>query len=90
MKDDRIVQFLNARKNRRKARIEYIIVPFNGIRQMNGPYAGLSGDAVQFLQSEFGVADRQFGGDDKTVGIFLVDLNAGVIDDLREMRALLR
>src|SRR5208283_2577580 len=31
MKDDRVVQFLNARKNRRKAGIEDVIVPFHGI-----------------------------------------------------------
>ena len=90
MKDDRIVQFLNARKNRRKAWIEYVIAPFDGIRQVDGAHAGLSGDAVQLLQGEFGVANRQLDADDKAVGIFLVDLNAGVIDDLREMRALLR
>src|ERR1700693_1684988 len=89
MKDDRIVQFLNARKNRRKAWIEYIVAPFDGIRQVDGPYAGLSGDAVQLLQGEFGVADRQLEGNDKAVGIFLVDLNASVVDDLRKMRALL-
>ena len=55
---------------------------------MDGTYAGLSGDAVELLQGEFGVADRQLDANDKAVGIFLVDLNAGVIDDLREMGAL--
>ena len=89
MKDDRIVQFLNARKHQRKARIEYIIVPFDGIRQMDGSHAGLSGDAVQLLQGEFGVADRQLDADHKAVGIFPVDLDAGVVNDLREMRTLL-
>src|SRR3984893_17567727 len=89
MKDDRIVQRLNTRKNRCKAWIEYIIVLFHGIRQVDGPYAGLSGDAVQLLRGEFGVADRQLEGNDKAVGIFLVDFNARVIDDLREMRPLL-
>src|SRR5712691_388871 len=89
MEDDRIVQLLNARKNRRKVGIEYIIVPFDGIRQVDGPHARLSGDAVQLLQGEFGVPDGQFDAEDKAVRILLVDLNASVIDDLREMRALL-
>src|SRR5579863_9464131 len=90
MKDDRIVQRLNPSKNRRKAWIEYIVVLFDGIRQVDGPHAGLSCNAVQFLQGQFGVADRQFDAYDKAVGIFLVNLNASVIDNLRQMRALLR
>ena len=57
---------------------------------MHGPHAGLPGDAVQLLQGQFGIANRQLDADDKAVGIFLVDLNARVIDHLREMRALLR
>ena len=57
---------------------------------MNCPHAGLPRHAVQLLQRELGIAHRQLGADDKAVGIFLVDLNAGVVDDLREMRALLR
>src|SRR5579864_4105064 len=36
MKDDRIVQLLDARQNRRKAWIEYIIVLFDGIREVDG------------------------------------------------------
>ena len=89
MKDDRIVQLFDARKNWRKARIEYVIVLFERIRQVDGPHARVSCDAVELLQGEFGIADRQLYGDHKTIGIFLVDLNAGVIDDLRKMRALL-
>src|SRR5258708_14943562 len=89
MKDDWIVQLLDARQHRRKARLEYVIALFERIRQMDGPHAWLSGHAVQLLQGELGVADRQLDADDKAVGIFLVDLNASVIDDLREMRALL-
>src|ERR1700680_4450987 len=89
MKDDRIVKRLNTPKNRCKAGIEYIIVLFHGIRKMDGPYAGLSGNAVELFQSEFGVADRQLEGNDKAVGIFLVDFNARVVDDLREMRPVL-
>ena len=57
---------------------------------MHRPHAGLSGDPVQLFQSEFGIANGQLDADDKAVGIFLVDLNARVINDLREMRALLR
>src|SRR5579862_7255354 len=41
MEDDRIIQFLNARENRRKAWIEYIVVLFDRIRQVDGPHAGL-------------------------------------------------
>ena len=90
MKDDGIVEILNARENRRKAWFEYVIAPFDGIRKVDGTHARLPGDAVQFLQGEFGFADRQLDPDDKTVGLFLVHLNTGVIDDLRQMRALLR
>src|SRR6478736_5609247 len=36
MKDDRQVQFLNARKDRRKSRIENIVALFDRIRQMDG------------------------------------------------------
>src|ERR1700687_3246901 len=39
MKNDWVVQFLNACKNRRKAWIEYIVVFFHGIRQVDGSYA---------------------------------------------------
>src|ERR1700682_1699091 len=46
MKNDRIVQFLNARQNRRKAWIEYIVLHFDGIWEVNGAHTGLSGDAV--------------------------------------------
>src|SRR6267378_1742873 len=90
MKDDRVVQFLKASKDRRKVCIEYVISPFDGVRQVDGPHAGRSSDAVQLLQGEFGVANRQLDADDKAVGIFLVHLNAGVIDDLREVRSLFR
>ena len=86
MKNDRIIQRLNTSKNRGKARIEYIIVLFHGIRQVHGPDARLSCDAVELFQGEFGVADRQLGGNNKAVGIFLMDFDACVIDDLREMR----
>src|SRR6267378_4450745 len=89
MKDDRVIQFLNARKNWRKVCIEYVIAPFDRIRQVDGPHAGRTSNAVQLLQGELGVANRQLDADDKAVGIFLVDLNASVIDDLREMRAIL-
>src|SRR5215467_10596162 len=89
MKDDWVVQFLNAGKNGRKSRIEYIVVPFDGIRQVDSPHAGLSRDAVELLQGQLGVTNGQFDSDDESIGIFLVDLNAGVVDDLRKMRALL-
>src|SRR5579864_5944721 len=88
MKDDWKVQLLNTGQNGRKARVEYVVVPFDGVGQMDGPYAGLAGHAVQLLVGEFGVADRQLDADDKAIGIFLVDLDAGVIDDLSEMRTL--
>ena len=46
MKDDGIVQFLNARQNGRKAWLEYVVLLFDRIRQVDGAHAGLSGHAV--------------------------------------------
>ena len=84
------LQCLNARQHRRKTWIEYVVAPFDGVRQMHRPHARLPRHAVQLLQRQFGVENRQLHADDKAVRIFLVNLNARVVDDLREMRALLR
>ena len=56
VKDDRQVQRLDAREDRREVWIEDVIVAFDGIGQVHGAHAGLAGDAVQFLQREFGIS----------------------------------
>ena len=90
MKNNREVQFLNAREDRRKIRIDDVIVPFHRVRQMHGAHAGLTRDAVQFLQRQLRIANGHLDAQHKAVGMLLVHFNSHIIDDLREMRALFR
>jgi hypothetical protein len=90
VKQERVTQFFTSREDRRKARLEQVIVLLDRVGQVDRPHAGLPGDAVQLLQREHRVSDGQGNPGDKTVREGRVRLKSGVIDDLREPRTLLR
>src|SRR6185369_137018 len=49
VKEDRVAQFLDARQQRRKLRLEQVIAIVNRVRQVNGAQAGLPRNPIEFF-----------------------------------------
>ena len=90
MERQRIPELLDAREHRLERGLEEVVLPLDRVRHVDRAHAGLSGDPIELLQRQLRIADRQFRGAKKTIRIGVVPGNRLVVDDLRELRAVLR
>src|SRR5207249_1336621 len=82
MEQKRVTQFLASRKDWFKGRLEQVIALLDGIRQGNGPHAGLARDAVQFLQCHPRIPAGHRDAGHKAVRIGGMRFNSSVVGNL--------
>src|SRR4030095_5062171 len=90
MEQERITELLASREDRLEGRLEQVVALLDGVRQVNGPHAGLAGDAVQFLQCHRGVSDGHRDAGHEAVCIGGGRVNNRLVEALREADALFR